>query len=85
MTDKEKAKIRAEIIMSLKEGYKPKVKQTAVEWFYQRILAKDIELVFEQAKEMEKEQLKDAYEKGKKYKKPIKDSNPIWLNSKPYK
>ena len=83
--DKEKAKIRAEIIMSLKEGYKPKVKQTAVEWFYQRILAKDIELVFEQAKEMEKEQLKDAYEKGKKYKKPIKDSNPIWLNSKPYK
>jgi predicted HTH domain antitoxin len=29
---------------------------TAVEWFYQRILAKDIESVFEQAKEMEKEQ-----------------------------
>ena len=37
------------------------------------------------AKEMEKKQIKDAYEKGKKYKKPIKDSNPIWLNSKPYK
>jgi hypothetical protein len=35
--------------------------------------------------EMEKEQIKNAYEKGKKYKKPIKDSNPIWLNSKPYK
>jgi hypothetical protein len=38
-----------------------------------------------QAKAMEKEQIKDAYEKGKKYKKPIKDSNPIWLNSKPFK
>ena len=30
-------------------------KQTAVEWFYQRILAKDIESVFEQAKEMERQ------------------------------
>lgn len=28
---------------------------TAVEWFYQRILAKDIKEVFEQAKEMEKQ------------------------------
>ena len=37
-------------------------KQTAVEWFYQRILAKDIKEVFEQAKEMEKQQIKDAYE-----------------------
>ena len=33
------------------------MKQTAVEWFYQRILAKDIKEVFEQAKEMEKEQM----------------------------
>jgi len=33
------------------------MKQTAVEWFYQRILAKDIEAVFKQAKEMEKEQI----------------------------
>ncbi len=33
-------------------------KQTAVEWFYQRILSKDIKAVFEKAKEMEKEQLK---------------------------
>lgn len=31
-------------------------KQTAVEWFYQRILAKDIKQVFEQAKAMEREQ-----------------------------
>ena len=36
------------------------MKQTAVEWFYQRILAKDIKEVFEQAKEMEKQQIMDA-------------------------
>jgi hypothetical protein len=34
--------------------------QTAVEWFYQRILAEDIKEVFEQAKEMEKEQIVEA-------------------------
>jgi hypothetical protein len=39
-------------------------KLTAVEWFYQRILAEDIKEVFEQAKEMEKEQIKDAYWNG---------------------
>ena len=38
------------------------MKQTAVEWFYQRILAKDIKEVFEQAKEIEKQQIIDAYE-----------------------
>ena len=32
-------------------------KQTAVEWFYQRILSKDIKSIFEQAKEMEKQQI----------------------------
>ena len=32
------------------------MKQTAVEWFYQRILSKQIKAVFEQAKAMEKEQ-----------------------------
>ena len=36
-------------------------KQTAVEWFYQRILAKDIKQVFEQAKQMEKEQIVEAH------------------------
>ena len=36
---------------------------TAVEWFYQRILAKDIKEVFKQAKEMEKEQIMEAYNK----------------------
>lgn len=36
-------------------------KQTAVEWFYQRILSKDIKAVFEKAKEMEKEQIIEAY------------------------
>jgi hypothetical protein len=42
-------------------------KQTAVEWFYQRILAKDIKEVFEQAKQMEKEQIEDAYYMGDRY------------------
>ena len=37
---------------------------TAVEWFYQRILAKDIKSVFEEALEMEKEQIIKAYDKG---------------------
>jgi hypothetical protein len=41
--------------------------QTAVEWFYQRILAKDIQEVFEQAKEMEKEQIIDAFDSGLNY------------------
>ena len=38
--------------------------QTAVEWFYQRILAEDIKEIFEQAKAMEKEQIKNAYWNG---------------------
>ena len=38
--------------------------QTAVEWFYQRILAEDIKEVFDQAKAMEKEQIKNAYCNG---------------------
>ena len=29
------------------------------------------------AKEMEKKQIKDAYKRGQKHKKPLKDSNPI--------
>jgi len=41
--------------------------QTAVEWFYQRILAKDIKEVYEQAKEMEKEQIIDAFDSGLAY------------------
>ena len=40
-------------------------KQTAVEWFYQRILAEDIKVVFEQAKAMEKEQIMNAFLEGK--------------------
>ena len=35
-------------------------KVTAVEWFYQRILAKNIKEVFEEAKAMEKEQMISA-------------------------
>ena len=38
-------------------------KQSSVEWFYQRILAKDIELVFEQAKAMHKQEIIDAANK----------------------
>jgi glutamyl-tRNA reductase len=38
--------------------------QTAVEWFYQRILANDIEAVYQQAKEMEKQQIEAAYKNG---------------------
>jgi hypothetical protein len=38
--------------------------QTAVEWFYQRILAEDIKTVFEQAKAMEKEQIMKAVDRG---------------------
>ena len=38
------------------------MKQTAVEWFYQRILAKDIKSVFEQALEMEKQQIEEAFQ-----------------------
>jgi hypothetical protein len=38
--------------------------QTAVEWFYQRILAKDIKSIFKEAKEMEKQQLCYFYVKG---------------------
>jgi hypothetical protein len=33
--------------------------------------------IFLKAKEAEQQKLKSAYEKGKKYKKPLKDSNPI--------
>jgi hypothetical protein len=38
--------------------------QTAVEWFYQRILAEDIKEIFEQAKAMEKEQIEEAFSIG---------------------
>lgn len=62
---------------------------TAVEWLEDNIERDmdylEILYLIKQAKEMEKQQIENAYEKGKKYKKPIKDSNPIWLNSKPYK
>lgn len=37
---------------------------TPVEWFYQRILAKDIKKVFEQAKAMEKSTIMAAYMRG---------------------
>ena len=37
------------------------MKQSSIDWFYQRILAKDIESVFEQAKAMHKEEIEFAY------------------------
>jgi len=43
------------------------MKQTAVEWFEQKLDDLDIEIpqsIFEQAKAMEKEQIKDAYSVG---------------------
>jgi hypothetical protein len=56
------------------------MKQTAVEWFYQRILAKDIKEVFEQAKEMGKQEIINAWDDG--YDKGTRDrlekiSNPV--------
>lgn len=40
-------------------------KQSSVEWFYQRILAKDIKEVFDQAKAKHKEEIRDAYREGR--------------------
>ena len=43
------------------------MKQTAVEWFEQQLDDLDIEIpfsIFEQAKEMEKQQIIDAYKEG---------------------
>jgi hypothetical protein len=64
-SNKEEAKIRAEIIMSLKEGYKQKMKKTAVEWVLdwmsknQYFIGNDLLKAVEQAKEMEREQIID--------------------------
>ena len=53
-----------EIEKQVENEYKEIMKQTAVEWFYQRMFAKDITAVFEQAKEMEKQQIIEAYASG---------------------
>ena len=50
------------------------MKQTAVEWFYQRILAKDIKEVFEQAKAMHKEEVKESYREGRTDQQSASDS-----------
>jgi hypothetical protein len=39
-------------------------KQSSIEWFYQRILAKDIESVFDQAKAMHKEEIVETWIDG---------------------
>lgn len=59
-------------------------KQTAVEWLEECIkigLTYEQEVSFEglfqQALDMEKEQIENSYKRGKRHKKPLKDSNPI--------
>jgi hypothetical protein len=67
------------------------MKKTALEWFLTEFKKEvwfepDSELdiwikeLIPKAKEMEKEQIKSAYKRGMKYKKPLKDSNPIKFN-----
>jgi hypothetical protein len=67
------------------------MKQTAVECLIQELqnnFAKQLQDmyssnpllfndIFLKAKEAEQQKLKSAYQRGKKYKKPLKDSNPI--------
>lgn len=60
------------------------MKQTAVEWLVEKLKSQglligepDNLVAVNQAKEMEKEQEERAYKRGQKYKKPLKDSNPI--------
>jgi hypothetical protein len=52
---------------------------TAVEWFVMVTGAWKYasKAQLEQALEMEKEQIENASKRGKKHKKPLKDSNPI--------
>ena len=62
------AKERAEILMSLKKGYKQK--QTAIDWLCEHLItSKENDdfnhLVIEKAKEMEKQQIIDAHNNGK--------------------
>jgi hypothetical protein len=67
MTDeekKEKAKRRAKIIMSLKEGYKQKVTMTAVEYFYRHYI-----LEMEQHGEIHIDLLNKLYERSKQMEK----------------
>ncbi len=72
---------------------KTEKQQTAVEWYANQIEQLEIKIlqgyisnnqaiaelpnILDKAKQMEQKQLKSAYERGKKYKKPLKDSNPI--------
>lgn len=61
------------------------MKQTAVMWLQealeQTILTPEQIMqtigLFDQAIDMEKEQIENAYKRGKRHKKPLKDSNPI--------
>lgn len=58
------------------------MKQTAVQWLVNN-LPTDFQIdlirrdILKIALEMEKEQIENAYKRGKRHKKPLKDSNPI--------
>lgn len=62
------------------------MKQTALQWFIEQIenhngvTRAGFQKCIDEALQMENEQLKSAYQRGKKYKKPLKDSNPIKFN-----
>ena len=54
--------------------------KTAVQWLVEQYLERKGFLKtsdIERALEMEKEQIEAAYKRGKRHKKPLKDSNPI--------
>jgi hypothetical protein len=53
-------------------------KQTSIEWFYQRILAKDIKEVFEQAKEMHKQDIISAHMIGNKSMSSVEESEQYY-------
>ena len=75
MKDEEKAKIRAEIIMSLKKGYKPKVTMTAVTEILdhcKKLISEGHQIdtqglvhwIEDTLLEIEKQQIIDAHENG---------------------
>ena len=64
MTEEQMAKQIVFYTKILEGANQNNMAQTSVEWFYQRILAKDIQEVFEQAKAMEKEQIMKAVDRG---------------------
>jgi hypothetical protein len=58
------------------------MKQTAVEWFFDNLKSHEIQAehlsIYEKAKEMEKEQMYDAYEEGYLYFSPHENFNEYY-------